>query len=406
MLGADAYATLVMASLPLSTTATAILLIPWLVILLPTLDTAMIRREIMTVAGGTPLILLALATLGTLWADVSWTERLWGVDGYLKLLCIPLLFAQFRRSPSGHRPILAFFVAALVLLAWSWALVLIPDLPWRGKSFGVPVKDYITQSEVFALCSFAALGYAADLWRKCQRRLAFALICAAAAFVANIMYVETGRTTLVIIAVLALIFGYWNFGWKGIVAAAAAASVLAAVFWTSSTYLRDRVTHIAEEVQLYETLNEPTSTGARFDFWRNSLASFARAPIIGHGTGSIPQELRSTISPETGLSSIGTVNPHNEILVAAIQLGAIGTIVLFVMCTSHLLLFRGDGLISWIGVIAVVQNMVSCLANSHLSDFTQGWLYVFAVGVLGGTALRLDLVKAAPERAVVEAAAI
>src|SRR5215469_3443437 len=82
MLGADAYATLVMASLPLSTTATAILLIPWLVILLPTLDTAMMRREIMTVAGGTPLILLALATLGTLWADVSWSERLWGVDGY------------------------------------------------------------------------------------------------------------------------------------------------------------------------------------------------------------------------------------------------------------------------------------------------------------------------------------
>src|SRR5215469_2803281 len=80
MLGADAYDTLVMASLPLSTTATAILLIPWLVILLPTLDTAMIRREIMTVAGGTPLILLSLATLGTLWADVSWIERLWGVD--------------------------------------------------------------------------------------------------------------------------------------------------------------------------------------------------------------------------------------------------------------------------------------------------------------------------------------
>jgi hypothetical protein len=39
-------------------------------------------------------------------------------------------------------------------------------------------------------------------------------------------------------------------------------------------------------------------------------------------------------------------------------------------------------------LVAVVQNMVGSLFNSHLSDFTQGWLYVFAVGVLGGTALR------------------
>jgi O-antigen ligase len=34
------------------------------------------------------------------------------------------------------------------------------------------------------------------------------------------------------------------------------------------------------------------------------------------------------------------------------------------------------------------RNMVGSLFNSHLSDCTQGWLYVFAVGVLGGMALR------------------
>jgi hypothetical protein len=26
--------------------------------------------------------------------------------------------------------------------------------------------------------------------------------------------------------------------------------------------------------------------------------------------------------------------------------------------------------------------------NSHLFDFSQGWLYVFGVGVIGGTVLR------------------
>ena len=39
-------------------------------------------------------------------------------------------------------------------------------------------------------------------------------------------------------------------------------------------------------------------------------------------------------------------------------------------------------------MIIVVQNVVSSLFNSHLFDFSQGWLYVFGVGVAGGTVLK------------------
>jgi hypothetical protein len=52
------------------------------------------------------------------------------------------------------------------------------------------------------------------------------------------------------------------------------------------------------------------------------------------------------------------------------------------------MLFRGGGLVAWIGMIVVVQNVVSSLFNSHLFDFSQGWLYVFGVGVAGGTVLK------------------
>jgi O-antigen ligase len=45
-------------------------------------------------------------------------------------------------------------------------------------------------------------------------------------------------------------------------------------------------------------------------------------------------------------------------------------------------------LAAWFGTIIVVQNIVSSLFNSHLFDFTSGWLYVFGVGVLGGMVLR------------------
>lgn len=35
----------------------------------------------------------------------------------------------------------------------------------------------------------------------------------------------------------------------------------------------------------------------------------------------------------------------------------------------------------------LVQNMLSALLNTHLFDFTSGWLGVLGVGVAGGMAL-------------------
>ena len=72
----------------------------------------------------------------------------------------------------------------------------------------------------------------------------------------------------------------------------------------------------------------------------------------------------------------------------AIQLGLIGAAVLWALWIAHLLLFRGNGLVAWIGLVVVVQNIVGSLFNSHLFDFTQGWVYIFGVGVAGGVALK------------------
>ena len=75
---------------------------------------------------------------------------------------------------------------------------------------------------------------------------------------------------------------------------------------------------------------------------------------------------------------------------APLRLGLAGTVVLFAMWLSHVLLFRGEGLVAWAGLVVVTQNIVSSLFNSHLADFTQGWGYVIGVGVAAGMVLRQD----------------
>jgi O-antigen ligase len=52
---------------------------------------------------------------------------------------------------------------------------------------------------------------------------------------------------------------------------------------------------------------------------------------------------------------------------------------------------------AWIGLMVVTQSIISCQFNSHLLDFTQGWLYVFGVGVFGGTVLGRKAVGAPGE---------
>jgi len=61
--------------------------------------------------------------------------------------------------------------------------------------------------------------------------------------------------------------------------------------------------------------------------------------------------------------------------------------LLFAMWWCHLLLFRGDGLVPWIGLLVVVQNIFTSLFNSHLFDFHEGWMYVLGTGVAGGMIL-------------------
>lgn len=386
---ADILAILVMAAMPWSTSATGILVFLWLLAVLATLDISDLRRELATPAGGLPVLLAVLGVLGLLWGDVAWADRVRSVVPFFKLLMIPLLFIQFRRSEWGSWAFATYLAACIALLILSLIFVIWPALNWRGpENDGVPVNDYIAQSGEFLLCAFALVYVALDLFRSHRYAAAIGASLLAAAFLGNIFYVATARTSLVIILVLLVLFGLRHFSWKGIAAVLAGGIVLGAVVWDSSPYLRHRVTNLQYEIQAYEIGNVATPSGERLALWEKSLGFIAEAPVLGHGTGSISQKFREVTTGPIGVIGEAPRNPHNQTFAVAIQLGLVGVAVLWAMWLSHLLLFRPQGLIAWIGLIVVVQNIIGSLFNSHLFDFTQGWQYVFGVGIAGGMVLR------------------
>jgi len=384
----QAFAALTAVSLPWSTSVTSVCVALWIVTLLPLIEWRSFSDAVRVPAAWLPLALLALAVVGVLWADVPWRDRFLGVAPFAKLAVVPLLMWQFSRQERGERIFYAFLASGCALLALSWLSAAYPQLlPWRdtGRYFGIPVKDYISQSGVFTLCIFGVLQRAFAIWPR-ARIGAVLLVALAGLFLANIVFVALARTALVVIVVLFVLFGLRYATGKGLAVLSAAFVALAALSWTTSDYLRWRVENIAGEIQNF-TPEHDTSSGARLAFWKDSIAIVRDAPLLGHGTGSI----RASFAKQTGVDATSpgaATNPHNQVLAVAIQLGGLGALVLIAMWIAHAGLFLARDAASWIGLIVVVQNVISSLFNSHLFDFTPGWIYVFGAGVAGGLVLR------------------
>ena len=386
---ADGLAVAVAVSLPWSTSATGILLALWLVALIPTLTWDGVRRELATAVGGLPVLLFLLGAVGMAWADVTWHERLGGLDGFVRLLVIPLLMAQFRRSDSGYRVLIGFLIACVGVLIASVIVTIWPSIGHgQGANVGVPVKSYILQSAEFTICAAVLLDLALAKARLRFWTTSAALAVLALAFLGDIFFITTGRTALVIIPVLAVLYGIRHSGWKGVLGAMAALLIVAAILWSASPYLRERVTSTITETARYERGNDITSSGLRLDFWSKSIAFIQTAPLFGHGTGSIPDQFRRAAAGQPGVRGAVSANPHNQTFAVGIQLGFVGMTVLWAMWICQSVFFWRNGSLAWIGLVVVTTNIVGSLFNSFIFDFTEGWLYVIGVGVVAGMVQR------------------
>ena len=202
------------------------------------------------------------------------------------------------------------------------------------------------------------------------------------------MFVVVSRTALVTMPIMLAVFALLHLKWRTNLIIFCAAVVVSVLAWTASPRLQWTTTTFLRDYQIYKELDQPTSIGSRIEFWQKSLRFIAEAPVIGHGTGSTRGlfELAAT-GPKVLAGGQVVSNPHNQTLHVAIQWGALGIAVLFALWWRHFLLFRGEGLVAWIGLLVVVQNIFTSLFNSHLFDFHQGWMYVLGVGVAGGMVL-------------------
>ena len=150
----DIFIILIALSLPWSTSLVAIFAVAALVTMAPFFDAKAFLQSLKRPISVFPVALFALALVATLWSDAPWGARLYAVGPAAKLLMLPVLFYHFERSTRGVWVFTAFLVSCILLMAMSWLVAFDPRLALKsGADYGVPVKNYIDQSQEFALCA-------------------------------------------------------------------------------------------------------------------------------------------------------------------------------------------------------------------------------------------------------------
>jgi len=399
---ADAAAILLALALPWSTTLVAVLAVLMLIVLVPFLDVGALLQSSRRPASVVAIALFVLAAVGTLWSPAPWAERFHGIGPVLKLLMLPLLFYHFERSERGRWIFIAFLVSCVLLSVMSWIVAFHPDLslkPRFNAAHGIFVKDYIDQSQEFTLCVMALAYPIIALIRARKVRLALPLCAIALTLLANMMFVIVSRTALVTMPIMAAVFGLLHLRWRTNLMILAASIAVVAAAWAVSPQFDVALERFSQDYRFYKK-GIPSSTAERLEYWTHALTFLADAPLIGNGTGSTKQLYEQAArSPEWATGIRVFPNPHNQTLAVAIQWGVLGIAALYAMWLVHLLMFRGDGLANWIGLLVVVQNIFTSLFNSHIFDFHEGWMYVLGVGVAGGMVLKARAGGEAPDAA-------
>src|ERR1035437_3675685 len=225
-----------------------------------------------------PIAFFALAVVGTLWSDASWGDRIYAIGPTAKLLVLPVLIYHFERSTRGMWVFVAFLVSCALLMVMSWVVAYEPQLAFKsGADYGIPVKNYIDQSQEFALCAVALAYPIVSLLGQKRFTKAALLAAIGLSLVANMAFVTVSRTALVTMPIMLAVFVLLHLKWRSIAIIVCAAVVLSGLAWVASPQLRATARTFLSDYRLYKERNLPTSIGLRLVFWQKSLRFISEA---------------------------------------------------------------------------------------------------------------------------------
>jgi len=374
-------------SLPISTALDGLLLALALALWLASVPRwSEIRRLRHNPAAMASLGLFALCALGLLYGEGARDDGLMYLKKYLDLALVPVFVLLFQEARARAAAIRAFEIAMLATLALSYLLAA-GALPWALPFTANPLsgatvfKLQITHGTFMAFAAFL-FAERAQAAPSAGKRLLWSAACALAA--ANVLTMTIGRTGYLVLFALAALFCWRHFGARGRALAAALALAVVALGVSVPGQFADRVQQTIDEARAWEYGATETSVGHRLNFYVTSFRIIREHPLFGTGLGGYP---RAYAAQSAGSGIDVTHNPHNQYLLFAAQLGALGLAAFLALLLTLALSARRMALsperVLAQGLVATVA--VSSLVNSYLLDHSEGLFFAWLAGLAYAT---------------------
>ena len=375
-------------SVPISTAVdgvlTGLVVVAWLI--------AARFRETLQAIRENPVAALACVWFGVhvlgAFYSIGDAANVWGAIGKSAFFLLIPIAAVLVESPEDVRRAHYAFMAAIaltVILSWlRWMGAVPADAPLLKPaqySASVVFKYHLTQNLLVAFGAFMFAVYARGAE---TRRLRNVFITASMLCVVTALVIGDGRIGQLVLMVLALYYGSWLHGRRGLVVALfTTAAVAAAAYSIPGSSFKTRSAIAVSEVQRWQPGGEVygSSAGERLQYYRRSINIISEHPLLGVGTGGFKAADRD----EAGRSGMKpTDNPHSEYLLRAVELGIIGVLLMLAIFGIQ---WRTAAHLADSGHTAMARGLalmyaVASFGTTMLTDHVEALLYVWMSALL------------------------
>ncbi len=332
------------------------------------------------------LSLFGLFVIGLAWGEHDTAVGLHMLGKYIDLAFVPIFVTLFQTERDRRRALLALAAALVLTLTLSY-LMWIGIVASGTFAIGYPgdlwvFKKSLTQNILMAFGAFLFAHFALHAQSSRSRILWSALALLAAV---NVLVLVPGRTGQLILAVLAVYFAYSARRWRGALFATSGIAIVVAALALGLAPANSRLMMTLEDWNKWQPDHAAQASAStlwlRLEFYRNSLAIIRDHPVIGVGTGGFAKAYAGRVA---WTDMTDSVNPHNEYMNIAIQLGAVGLVALLYLfyCQWRLAPELPTAFESHLARGLIITIALGCLFNSLLMDHVEGLFFAWAAGVL------------------------
>ena len=333
------------------------------------------------------ILFFALHVIGLLWTE----NLIWGLHIVHKmwyfLLLLPILYTIV--SKEYVRFYISAFLLAITFTEIASYLVWFEIIePFKNASVRnpTPFMSHISYNPILAFAIYLVLHEI--FFNKKLSNLLLYFYCFFSITMTINMFITGGRAGQVIFFVMLLILIFQVLNTKRVRALIISSLVMPLIFITayySSSLFNERVNLAINEVVTFQDTkgfdrktDSHTSVGLRLAMAINSWQIIKKNPIIGVGTGDLPQEYKK-INEISFPKLVNVENPHNMYSFVLVNLGFIGLLSMLAIFYYQIKLsFNSSSkLIRDLGITMPLMFLVLMLSDSYLLGHYTTLMFIF-----------------------------